>query len=336
MIRIRKRRFKWKEYRKLNETDVKSEPEKISEEILSSLDETDESLQKLYLRMAESKNPSEYSGEVNTRLRSYMRTLENLSKAYHRGVAAVDELSARHRDLSDGRPLKLLPKAPANSVIDLEEERSNHFAKGMNIYKILIIGYIGSFAGVIIEMLWCLLNHGYIESRAGLVYGPFNLLYGAGAIIMSLALYRYRNNGRWLSFFGGFLVGGAVEYVCSYGQELLFGSRSWDYSHMPFNINGRVCLLYSVFWGILGVVWIKIIYPLTAELVLKLPQGFGKAITWVLLAFFVFNAAVTVIALFRWSQRLDFIEPANAFWKFIDMRFPNERMSKIFANMVFE
>ena len=45
-------------------------------------------------------------------------------------------------------------------------------------------------------------------------------------------------------FFGGIIVGSVVEYICSLGQEIIFGSRSWDYSHMPFNINGRICLLY--------------------------------------------------------------------------------------------
>ena len=332
----KRKKFRLRPYEEITPADVVTEPEKNSEDILLSLRETNKTLQGLYMDMAASEDPSEYTEDVNAKLRSYRRTSNNLAKAYQRNATIIDELSARYKDLSKGKKRKIIPKTPANSVIDLEESRSGHFAKGLNIYKVLMIGYIGCFVGVVIEMLWCLLTRGYIESRAGLVYGPFNLLYGAGAIVMTLALYKFRNKGRWISFLGGFAVGSVVEYVCSWGQEVLFGSRSWDYSHMPFNLNGRICLLYSIFWGFLGVLWVKKIYPWMAKLILKLPEKFGKALTWILLAFFIFNAIVTVLAVFRWSQRLDMIEPSNALWEFIDERFPNERMERIFANMVFE
>lgn len=170
----------------------------------------------------------------------------------------------------------------------------------MNIYKILLVCFIGSFAGVVVELLWCLLTNGYLESRSGLVYGPFNLLYGVGAVALSLCLYKFRNRGSWISFIGGFFVGSIVEYVCSWGQELLFGSRSWDYSYMPFNINGRICLLYSVFWGILGVIWIKKIYPRMAKAILKIPNNIGKIVTWILVVFFVFNGFMSAVSMFRY------------------------------------
>ena len=93
----------------------------------------------------------------------------------------------------------------------------------------MLVCFVGSFAGVVVESIWCILRHGYLESRAGLVYGPFNLLYGVGALTLTLALYRFRNRGRWLSFLGGMLVGSVVEYICSWGQELILGSRSWVY-----------------------------------------------------------------------------------------------------------
>ena len=51
---------------------------------------------------------------------------------------------------------------------------------------------------------------------------------------------QFRNRGAIWSFLGGFLVGSVVEYGCSWIQEALFGSRSWDYSSMPLNLNGRI------------------------------------------------------------------------------------------------
>lgn len=198
-----------------------------------------------------------------------------------------------------------------------------------------LICFMGSFVGVVVELIWCLLKNGYLESRAGMVYGPFNPLYGFGALALTAALYKFRNRNGWISFFGGFFVGSFAEYFCSWGQEFVLGSRSWDYSNVPFNINGRICLLYSVFWGILGYFWIKCIYPAVSMLILKIPDRAGKIITWVLFAFFVFDAVVSLIAMFRWSQRLSGVEASNWFWEFIDMRFTNERMSKIYANMNF-
>lgn len=330
-----KHKHRLSSYTEITEDDIISQPERESRELLQALEESDPSLQDLYEQLAESEDPSQYHGEVQARLRSYRRASANIMRAYQKVLFTRDEMTARWNDLAKPRKLKLIPRAPANSVIDLEESRSGHFAAGLNIYKLLLVCFIGCFAGVVVELLWCLLTRGYIESRSGLVYGPFNMLYGIGAVVLTATLYRFRNKGKWISFLGGFVVGSVVEYACSWFQEMVFGSVSWDYSRMPYNLNGRICLLYSIFWGVLGLVWVKSIYPMMAKLILKIPNRVGKVLTWALTVFFVFNCVVTVIAVFRWSQRVDMIEPLNAFWAFIDARFPNERMEKIFANMVF-
>lgn len=322
-------------YTQITEDDIISQPERESQELLQALEASDPETQDFYQQLAEAEDPLRYQEEVNARLRSYRRASANIAKAYQSVLSTRDEMSARWQDLNKPRRFKLIPRAPANSVIDLEEQRGNHFAAGMNIYKMLLVCYIGCFAGVVVELLWCLLTRGYLESRSGLVYGPFNMLYGAGAVVLTAALYRFRNKGKWISFLGGFLVGSVLEYVCSWGQEMLFGSVSWDYSHMPFNLNGRICLLYSIFWGFLGLFWVKSIYPVMAKLILKIPDRVGKVLTWALTVFFAFNFIVTVLAVFRWSQRVDMIAPSNEFWAFIDAWFPDERMEKIFANMVF-
>ena len=136
-------------------------------------------------------------------------------------MAMEDELSARFRDMQKSRDRKWYRlNPPANGTIDLEERQRKHFAQGINGYKLMLVCFVGSFAGVVVESIWCILRHGYLESRAGLVYGPFNLLYGVGALTLTLALYRFRNRGRWLSFLGGMLVGSVVEYICSWGQGI--------------------------------------------------------------------------------------------------------------------
>ena len=315
--------------------------EAMSEAVLASVEAAVPELQGYYVRLAreaeQSEKPSEaLDEEVRKEIDALRRTSGNLSEALQATGKLEDELSARFIDMRTSRDRKwYLPNPPANGSIDLEEQQSRHFARGINLYKLLLVCFVGSFAGVVVEMLWCLITNGYVESRAGLVYGPFNLLYGAGAVVLTVALYRYRNRGYLLSFLGGMIVGSVVEYVCSWGQEALLGSRSWDYSGMPFNLNGRICLLYSVFWGVLGVLWIKDLYPRMAKWILKIPNKAGKILTWCLTAFLVVNAVVTCVAVARWSQRFQGEPASSGFWSFVDERFPDERMERIFANMEF-
>ena len=305
--------------------------EQDSVQILTAAEDVRKQMQEYFPRMLE----EDLESDAALRAESLKRASSNLSKASKTIYAVKDELAGRMKDIRQQRKKNMLLSAPANATIDQQEQECDHFAKGLNGYKLLLVCFIGSFFGVIIEMLWCLVSRGYIESRAGLVYGPFNLLYGFGAVVLTVTLYKFRNRGAWISFLGGIIVGSVVEYFCSWGQEFVFGTRSWDYSKMPFNINGRICLLYSIFWGILGVLWIKNLYPRMAKLILKIPNRVGKICTWVLLAFFVVNTVMSGIALTRWSQRNAGIPAANTFWQTIDERFPDERMEKVYANMVF-
>ena len=212
-----------------------------------------------------------------------------------------DELKARMKDtINSNKKGFFISRAPANGTIDYREEKAHHFARGMNFYKQFIILFVGSFAGVVVELLWCFVRHGYLYS-----------------------------------FIGGFMTGSVVEYACSYFQEMFFGSTSWDYSNIPLNLNGRICLLYSIFWGFLGVFWIKSVYPRFSIWVLKIPNRIGKILVWILLFFLLFDAAISSIAVFRWSERRDGKAASNAIERIVDERFPDSRMQRIYPNMDF-
>ena len=270
-----------------------------------------------------------------------MRTLNRqLIGTTQRCGAAVDEIETRLSEAEklekkQTRKFNIIPAAPTNAQIDVEEHQRAHFAQGLTFYTLFWVFFIGCFVGVVVEIIWCMITKGQYESRTGLIYGPFNLVYGIGALALSLALYRFRNRGRVFSFVGGFLVGSVIEYACSWFQELVFGSTSWDYSSMPLNINGRICLLYSVFWGVLGIFWIKDIYPRMAKWILKIPNRVGKSLTWVLLAFMIFNSVMSMLTSLRWAERRQGLAPSNAMEVYFDEHYPDERMQRIYANAQF-
>lgn len=226
---------------------------------------------------------------------------------------------------------------PDLQAIEAIEISTNRFAQGLNFYKLFWIFFIGCFLGVVIETVFCFATKFKYESRVGLIYGPFNLVYGFGALSMALGLHWLRTASDIWVIIGGAIIGSIVEYVCALVQGGMFKSKSWDYSDYPFNLGGKVNLLYSLFWGFLGIAWIKIVYPFFASWILKIPNYIGVTLTWVLFAFMLLNTIMTVLAVKRWEMRLRNL-PNNTplSWKYFDKHYHNDKMKRIFPSMVFE
>ena len=139
------------------------------------------------------------------------------------------------------------------------------FDKIMNtIFKIFWIFVIGSVFGFFAEMLYALVYTRMIEIRRGLLYGPFIQVYGIGAVAYYLLVSRVENPKK--VFFIGMIAGGILEYLCSFLQEVFFGTISWDYSNLFMNINGRTSLLYCFYWGIIGGAYLKVVKPYLIKL----------------------------------------------------------------------
>lgn len=131
---------------------------------------------------------------------------------------------------------------------------------GFSIWRIFAYFIVYSVVGYVIETIFGLCTKGVIESRKSFLYGPFCSIYGIGAVIMIIFLQYFKKNNNTL-FFGGFLIGSIVEYLVSLIGELILHVRWWDYSHMPLNINGRVCVFFSLFWGFLAIYLITYFNP---------------------------------------------------------------------------
>lgn len=84
-----------------------------------------------------------------------------------------------------------------------------------------------------------------------------------------MGLQRFNKNNYTL-FFGGFLIGSIVEYLISLIGELIFNIKWWDYSSMAFNINGRVCIAFSFFWGVLAIYLMSHLHPKIDKLLDKI------------------------------------------------------------------
>lgn len=136
--------------------------------------------------------------------------------------------------------------------------------QGFTITTLLAYFIIYSIVGFIIETIFGILTKGVLESRKSFIIGPFCSIYGLGAVIMILALQKFKKNNYTL-FFGGFLVGSIIEYVISLIGEAIFHVVWWDYSDMAFNINGRICVAFSMFWGILAIYLITHFNPKIEE-----------------------------------------------------------------------
>lgn len=211
-----------------------------------------------------------------------------------------------------------------------ESKEDKPFAYGFCFTKLFYLFVIGSFIGTILETIWAFCVDGHFEMRVGMVYGPFIPVYGGGACFLTAALYKLYKLNDTLVFVISAFVGAGFEYFCSWLQEQMFGTVSWDYSDTPFNLDGRTNLMYALIWGFLGLVWVRYLYPWTAKLIEKIPKRAGAIITTFLIVFMAFNGFMSVTATARWTQRTEGVPASNSFEEYLDEKFDNEKMEFLF------
>lgn len=206
------------------------------------------------------------------------------------------------------------------------------FAYGCGFHKIVWIFFLGAFLGDITETIFCYFTMGKLMSRSSVVYGSFSLVWGIGVAGITMLLYRYRNNEDRYMFLAGTFLGGAYEYICSVFTEICFGTVFWDYSDIPFNLGGRINLLYCFFWGIAALVWMKLFYPFFAKWIERIPMKTGKILSYIIIVFMTVNVIISASALARYSDRNQEKKPQNAIEEWLDSHFNDKRMERIYPN----
>lgn len=218
----------------------------------------------------------------------------------------------------------------------MEEKRI--FGKGVCFTKLFIIFLIGSLFGNYYEMILNLVRHylkdGSIfwEVRRGLIYFPLSPVYGFGAVIMTYFL--AEKNYKWYQILAyGSLLGGAVEYIISFLQETFTGTTSWNYVNKVLDINGRTTIPIMLLWGIICLVFVKIVYPFLSKLIEKIPYEIGTKITKILVIIIATDMFISFGAVIRQNLRRNNIPPYSPLGTFFDKVYTDERLKRAYPNM---
>ena len=146
--------------------------------------------------------------------------------------------------------------------------------------------------------------------NTGFLKGPICPIYGIGAIIMFTFLQSLENN-IVLLFLDSIIILTLWEYIVGVMLEKIFHTRYWDYSDHKFNIQGRICLSNSIYWGVLGVVFVKYIHPNIQNLVQKVDIKLLYFIVTILMVVFIVDMITSIVKIKNIKSTLEKIEELN-------------------------
>ncbi len=208
--------------------------------------------------------------------------------------------------------------------------KKTKFEKYCLLFTIFIFG---SFIGFILENLYTIVIKGNYALRQGLIYEPLIPIYGLGALTMYFLLKDKQKTDKFLIlkiFIIGFLAGSLIEYICSYMQQNIFGTISWDYSKKMFNINGRINLFHSILWGLLGILFYYLILPIIEQI--KIKDKKVKVLIIIISCIFLVDSTISGLACYRQKERRENLVPSNKIEILLDKHYPDEYLDKIYNN----
>ena len=290
-------------------------------------------------------------GRVSESVRVAVAQIEREEALRKLGQAAAEETRAEVKEVAAGhlspvqanrnrrRRSKLTREQMAEVRAARAAERDAYVAgMHLNWYHVVILFFLGSILGLVIEELWMFATAGLTESRVGLVWGPFSPLYGVGAVLLTLLTFWMQRKGLplWVVFVVSMVTGGVLEQFAGWAMETLFGAVSWDYiaGGIPGAISKWVAVPFLFFWGLLGLVWSKLIMP---ELLFRIGKPTTvRQVTFMslLAAYLAFDIFMTFSCFARQAER-EAGEPASSsFEMWIDENFTDEFIANRFQNLV--
>lgn len=237
------------------------------------------------------------------------------------------------------------------------ESSSNFRVFGIKVWKIFAYFFIYSFLGYCLESVYGILTKGVFESRQSFLYGPFCGIYGLGAVIMIGSLQYFKKNNYTL-FCGGYIIGSIIEFCVSWVGEMILHVKWWDYTNEPFNLDGRICLSYSIAWGLIAIYLVGYLNPKVDKFISKVKSKLPRYILPIVFdlgaGFLIFDCIISAYALNIFYSRLVYtygLNIPNSDYYYheyekilvndkkkarVDKFFSNEKMLKTYPNLKFE
>lgn len=172
----------------------------------------------------------------------------------------------------------------------------------MTVYELLWYFAIYSFLGWCMEVVFCTVRTGKLVNR-GFLNGPVCPIYGFGMTLVLAVLGRFSDNIALL-FLGGMVLTSALELVGGWALKKFFHTTWWDYSEKPFNIGGYICLQFSLAWGVCVVLAVRFLHRVVHMFVRWIPFPVGVVLIGIIMAYFLTDAIVTVLAICRINRSL--------------------------------
>ena len=210
----------------------------------------------------------------------------------------------------------------------------------MNIYTFLeyfLFFMFYSFLGWGMEVLLTLCRNKKFVDR-GFLLGPYCPIYGCGVLLIIFLLRKYTDNILVL-FILAMVICMALEYLTSFLMELIFKARWWDYSDKKYNINGRICLEYAIFFGFGGTLIMYIVHPFILGIIGKLSNVWLLIIGIIVLVLFLMDNVISLVAMskinrFEFKKYKDSTEDINDMVREYLMKHSilTKRLVKVFPN----
>ena len=205
-------------------------------------------------------------------------------------------------------------------------------ARENKIYIYFIIFFLGCIVGFTYETILGIFHLGGLYSKQGLLIGPFIPVYGTGAVLFTVFLKNMKS--KFNIFIASILIGGILEYFYSFFQQIIFGTVSWDYQGELLNIDGRTSIVFAIFWGIIGVLYITYVYPTILKIISHFNEKAFSKIALVVTVFMSINILLTVATSYRQTMRYKGVKAQNVIDIFLDKYFSDEVLNNLYTNRI--
>ena len=171
-----------------------------------------------------------------------------------------------------------------------------------SVFTLFYYFIIYSFMGWCIETVYATINKKEFVNR-GFLNGPFCPIYGFGTLSIIILLKPIETNYIFL-FLGSVFLTSTIEYITGYILENLFNSTWWDYSDNSYNLHGRICLSFSIIWGFIAVLILKVIHPYIVYIVNLIPASPSVLLFYIMLIYLFIDFTVTIITVLKLKSLL--------------------------------